>query len=59
MISLLIGIIILLVIVYVARLVIGEFGLPPTITKLIYLAIGLIAFFYFLDLIGVYHFALK
>ena len=56
MISLLVALLVLVVVVYVARLVVAEFGLPPTVVKIVYLVIALLALFYFLDLLGLFTF---
>lgn len=58
MISFLVTILILLVVLYVARLVIAELGLPGNITKIVYLILGLVALFYLLNLFGLYTFKL-
>ncbi len=59
MIEFLIGLIILIAIVYVARILVPFLGLPEPITKILYLIIGLIALFWLLDLAGIYHFSLR
>lgn len=56
MISLLVTIVILLVVLYVARLVVAELGLPANVIKIIYVVMALIALLVLLDIVGVYHF---
>ena len=59
MISILVSVLVLLVVLYVARLVIAELGLPANITKIIYLILGLVALFWLLNMLGVYSFPLR
>lgn len=56
MISILISIVIFLVIFYVAKLVIGELGLPANIVRIIYVVMGLLAFLWLLSLLGLFSF---
>jgi hypothetical protein len=57
MIEILITIVIMLVIFYIAKLIIGSLGLPANIVQIIYLVMGLIAFLYLLSLLGLFSFA--
>ena len=59
MISTLVTILIFLVIFYVVKIVIGEFGLPPTILRIVYIVMGLIALLWLLSILGVYTFPLR
>lgn len=59
MISILISVLIAFVVLYVGKLVIAELGLPASVTKILYLIVGLLFLAYFLDLFGIYHLNLR
>lgn len=54
MINLLITIVIFLVVFYIAKLIIGQLGLPANIVQIIYIVLALIALLWILNLLGVY-----
>lgn len=57
MIELLIGLLVLVVIIYVANLVIGMLNLPAQIKQIVYIIMALIVLFFMLDFFGIYHLA--
>jgi hypothetical protein len=59
MISLLIGLIILVVIVYIANILVNMLALPPQVKTIIYVVIALIALLWILSYLGVYSFPLR
>ena len=52
MVEFLVTVLVALVVLYVARLVIAELGLPANITKIAYLIVGLVVLFYLLSFIS-------
>lgn len=54
MIELLITIVIFLVVLYLARLIIAQLGLPANIVQIIYVVFGLVALLWLLSYLGVY-----
>lgn len=54
MIELIVTLILLCVLIYAAKLVVGMLGLPAPITNLIYLLIAVIVLFWLLDRFGIY-----
>jgi hypothetical protein len=59
MISLLITVVILLIVLYVARLVVAELGLPANVVKIIYVVMALIGLLILLNTFGLYDFQLR
>jgi hypothetical protein len=57
MIELLVGLLVLVVIIYVANLVIGMLNLPAQIKQIVYIIMALIVLFFMLDFFGIYHLA--
>ena len=55
MIELLVGLLVLVVIIYVANLVIGMLNLPAQIKQIVYIIMALIVLFFMLDFFGIYH----
>lgn len=55
-ISLVITILVVLALLYLARLAIGELGLTPGMSRIIYICIVLIAILWLLGIAGIYHF---
>jgi len=59
MIEILVTIVIFLVIFYIAKIIIGQLGLPAHVVQIIYIVMALIALLWLLDLFGLYNFNLK
>lgn len=59
MISLLVTLLILAVVVYVVNIIINELSLPPFVKTIVYLIAGLIGLLYLLDVLGLYHLAVR
>jgi len=57
MIELLLGLLVLVIIIYVANLVIGMLNLPAQIKQIVYIIMALIVLFFMLDFFGIYHLA--
>jgi len=57
MIELLVGLLVLVIIIYVANLVIGMLNLPAQIKQIVYIIMAVIVLFYLLDFFGLYHLA--
>jgi len=57
MIELLVGLLVLVIIIYIANLVIGMLNLPAQIKQIVYIIMAVIVLFYLLDFFGLYHFA--
>ena len=57
MIELLVGLLVLVIIIYIANLVIGMLNLPAQIKQIVYIIMAVIVLFFILDFFGLYHFA--
>ena len=59
MISLLVGLLIQCVIIYVIYLILGIIALPAPIKNIVYLIVGLVILLWLLDSFGLYSFSLR
>ena len=56
MIELLVGLLVLVIIIYVANLVIGMLNLPAQIKQIVYIIMAVIVLLFLLDFFGLYNF---
>lgn len=55
LVELLVFLLVLILVLYIAQLIIGMMGLPPQVTRIVWIVIGIIALLVLLERLGLYH----